>query len=318
MPTASSLARRGLQGAGVAGLVGVGTLAYAGLYEVDAFRLRRFSVPVLPSGARDIRVLHLSDIHMTPAKTRRQRWLTELSGLEPDLVVDTGDNLAHPGAVPFVVQSLGRLLDVPGVYVWGSNDYYAPTFKNPLRYLTARGKTPNVHPERELPWVDLGEAFSRRGWTDLTHTTTTIEVEGVRLGFRGTDDAHLRRDHYAEVAGPVDRAAVDVAIGVTHAPYRRVIDAMTSDGLDLVLAGHTHGGQVAVPGYGALVTNCDLDTARVKGLSQNTAGGRTSWMHVSAGLGTSPYAPVRFACPPEATLLTLTSRAADDGSGRPS
>lgn len=318
MPTPPRWARRGLQGLGVAGLVGAGTLAYAGLYEVDAYRLRRFAVPVLPPGARDIRVLHVSDIHMTPNRTRRQRWLSELSGLEPDLVVDTGDNLAHPEAVPFVLQSLGRLLDVPGVYVWGSNDYSAPVLKNPLRYLTQRG-TPAKDPEpaRALPWVDLGEAFSRRGWTDLTHTTTTIEVQGVRLGFRGTDDAHLRRDHYAEVAGPVDRDEVDVAIGVTHAPYRRVIDAMTADGLDLVLAGHTHGGQVAIPGYGALVTNCDLDTARVKGLSQNTAGGRTSWMHVSAGLGTSPYSAVRFACPPEATLLTLTSRPADDGSGRP-
>lgn len=302
------MARRGLQGLGVAGLVGVGTLAYAGLVEVDAYRLRRVTVPVLPTGARDLRVLHLSDIHMTPGRTKRQRWLAELSGLEPDLVVDTGDNLAHPGAVPFVLRSLGRLLDRPGVYVWGSNDYYAPTFKNPFRYLTQRGKTPQHHPKLELPWVDLGESFSRRGWSDLTHTTTTIEIEGVRLGFRGTDDAHLRRDHYAEVAGPVDRAKVDVAIGVTHAPYRRVIDAMTADGMDLVLAGHTHGGQVAVPGYGALVTNCDLDTRRVKGLSQNTSQGRTSWMHVSAGMGTSPYAPVRFACPPEATLLTLTAK----------
>lgn len=302
------MARRGLQGLGFAGLVGVGTLAYAGLVEVDSYRLRRVILPVLPVGARDVRVLHLSDIHMTPGRVRRQRWLTELSGLEPDLVVDTGDNLAHRDSVPFVVRSLGRLLDSPGVYVWGSNDYFAPTFKNPLRYLTQRGRTPHEHPERELPWVDLGEAFSRRGWTDLTHTTTTIEVDGVRIGFRGTDDAHLQRDHYAEVAGPVDRSTVDVAIGVTHAPYRRVLDAMTTDGLDVILAGHTHGGQVTVPGYGALVTNCDLDTTRVKGLSQHRAAGRTSWLHVSAGLGTSPYAPVRFACPPEATLLTLTAR----------
>jgi predicted MPP superfamily phosphohydrolase len=294
----------------VAALGGAAALAYARL-EVNAFRLRRVSVPVLPTGARPLRVLHLSDIHMVPGAARRQRWLTELSGLEPDLVVNTGDNLSSAAAVPYVLRSLGRLLDVPGVYVWGSNDYYGPVLKNPFRYLTQRRRpaNPEPAPERELPWVDLGEAFSRRGWADLTHTTTTIEIEGVRIGFRGTDDAHLKRDHYAEVAGPVDRAAVDVAIGVTHAPYRRVIDAMTADGLDLVLAGHTHGGQVAVPGYGALVTNCDLDTARVKGLSHNTAGGHTAWLHVSAGLGTSPYSPVRFACPPEATLLTLTATA---------
>ncbi len=109
------------------------------------------------------------------------------------------------------------------------------------------------------------------------------------------------------MAGPVDRDADEVAVAVTHAPYRRVIDAMAYDGHDLIMAGHTHGGQVCVPFYGALVTNCDLDTRRVKGLSRHSAGGHTSWMHVSAGLGTSPYAPVRFACPPEATLLTLTA-----------
>jgi predicted MPP superfamily phosphohydrolase len=161
---------------------------------------------------------------------------------------------------------------------------------------------------RPLPWRDLDRGFKEAGWLDLTHTRTTLVIKGIRLGFRGTDDAHLSQDHYSSIAGPIDRSQCDVAIGVTHAPYRRVIDAMTYDGHDLIVAGHTHGGQVCVPGYGALVTNCDLDVGRAKGLSTNTVGGRTSWLHVSAGLGTSPYAPIRFACPPEATLLTLTAR----------
>jgi predicted MPP superfamily phosphohydrolase len=106
---------------------------------------------------------------------------------------------------------------------------------------------------------------------------------------------------------------------VTHAPYLRILDAMVTDGAGLVLAGHTHGGQLCIPGYGAIVTNCDLDPARAKGLSRHGrpwdgtgdpglggVDGRGAVLHVSAGLGTSPYAPVRFACPPEATLLTLT------------
>ncbi len=312
MPVSAPSARRAVRGALALATTGSAVLAYARLYELNAFRLRRADIPVLPAGALPIRLLHLSDLHLTPTTRARQRWLTELSGLEPDLVVDTGDNLAHPQAVPYVVRSLGRLLDRPGVYVWGSNDYYAPGLKNPLRYLTERRHPDERQSTAELPWPDLGEAFARRGWVDLTHTTEVLQIEGLRLGFRGTDDPHLGRDHYAEVAGPVDRTKVDVAIGVTHAPYRRVLDAMTADGLDLILAGHTHGGQVCVPGYGALVTNCDLDTARVKGLSRHTAGGRTAWLHVSAGVGTSPYAPVRFACPPEATLLTLTPVAADD------
>jgi uncharacterized protein len=290
---------------GVGG-VGVGCLAYAGLYEVNAFRLRRVTVPVLPSGALPIRVLHVSDVHMTPSARARQRWLSSLRALEPDLVINTGDNLAHEEAVPYVLDSFGRLLDRPGVYVWGANDYYAPKFRNPLRYLKGPSRSDRL-PERTLPWQDLGRGFKEAGWIDLTHTRASLEIKGVRLGFRGTDDAHIDQDRYAEVAGPIDHDEIDVAIGVTHAPYRRVIDAMAYDGHDLIIAGHTHGGQVCVPFYGALVTNCDLDTRRAKGLSKHSAGGRTAWMHVSAGVGTSPYAPIRFACPPEATLLTLTS-----------
>jgi predicted MPP superfamily phosphohydrolase len=294
---------------GTAG-VGAACLAYAGGYEVRAFALRRVSVPVLPPGSPSLRVLHLSDLHLTPGARARQAWVAGLAALEPDLVVDTGDNLAHPDAVPYVVRSLGRLLDVPGVHVWGSNDYVAPAPKNPLAYLR-RPSRPAPAGRPELPWRDLDTAFRRAGWTDLTHTRTTLTVQGVRIGFVGTDDAHLGLARYETVAGPVDRSAVDVSVAVTHAPYRAVIDAMAADGHDLLLAGHTHGGQVCVPGFGALVTNCDLDTGRVKGLSTHTAGGRTAYLHVSAGLGTSPYAPVRFACRPEATLLTLTPRDGD-------
>jgi predicted MPP superfamily phosphohydrolase len=289
------------------GTLGVACLGYAGLYEINAFRLRRVEVPVLPAGRRPLRVLHISDLHLTPTAVQRQRWVSGLAALEPDLVINTGDNLAHQDSVPYVVRCLGRLLDKPGVYVWGSNDYYAPTFKNPLGYLVRPSRQSNPR-KVSLPWRDLRQRFDEAGWSDLTHTGATFELGGVRLGLRGTDDAHLGLDRYATIAGPINRSEVEVAIGVTHAPYRRVIDAMADDGHDLIVAGHTHGGQVCVPGYGALVTNCDLDTARVKGLSQHSVGGRTSWLHVSAGLGTSPYAPVRFACPPEATLLTLTPR----------
>ena len=90
-----------------------------GLWEVDAYRLRRVYVPVLPRGARTIRVLQISDLHLTPRNVARQRWLASLAGLEPDLVVDTGDNISHPDAVPLVTESLGRLLDLPGVFMCG-------------------------------------------------------------------------------------------------------------------------------------------------------------------------------------------------------
>ena len=209
---------------------GLGTLAYA-LWEARSYRLRRLDVPVLPAGATPLRVLHISDLHLTPQQRHRQEWVSRLAALEPDLVIDTGDNLAHVDAVEPTVQALGRLLDKPGVFVWGSNDYYGPTFKNPMRYLTQPERKATASPN-VLPWKDLRDGFEARGWQDLTNREVRMEVAGLTIAFRGTDDAHLNEDDYAAIAGPVDSTA-DVTIGVTHAPYLRVLDAMTADGHDL-------------------------------------------------------------------------------------
>lgn len=290
---------------GLAAATAVTGLGYAAGYEVRSFRLRRFTVPVLTPGSRPLRVLHLSDLHITPGQRRKIDWVRDLATLEPDLVVNTGDNLAHPDAVPAAVEAYEPLLERPGVFVFGSNDYYAPRPKNPARYLLpTRGGTLARSPD--LPWRDLRDRMTEAGWLDLTNTRGQLSVDGRRIAFVGVDDPHLHRDRYFQVEGRAERSA-DLTVGVAHAPYLRVLDAMTADGYRLLLAGHTHGGQLCVPGWGALVTNCDLDRARVKGVSRHPAAGGpgAAWMHVSAGLGTSPYAPVRFACPPEATLLTL-------------
>lgn len=289
--------------------IGAGCVAYGALWERNAFVVRRFTLPVLPAGADPIRVLHLSDLHLMPNHAKKIAWVQSLADLRPDLVVNTGDNHSHRQAWPRVLEAYGRLLDLPGVYVWGSNDYLSPVLKSPLGYFSgpSRPPQPEDHPDRELPWRTLGDAFTKAGWTDLTHRRETLTVRGVPLAFRGTDDGHLQRDHYELVAGPPDPDAL-INLAVTHAPYLRLLDAFATDRMDLILAGHTHGGQVCLPGLGALVTNCDLDTQRVKGVSTHTAGGHTSAMHVSAGLGTSPFAPYRFACRPEASLLTLVAR----------
>jgi predicted MPP superfamily phosphohydrolase len=295
----------GLLGAGAA--VGAGCLAWAAGYEVRAFRLRRFEVPVLAPGQRPLRVLHLSDLHLVPDQLRKRDWVRSLAGLEPDLVVDTGDNLAHRQAVPAVLDALGPLLERPGAFVMGSNDYYAPTFKNPARYL--KPKRDVTLGKKRLPTEDLREGLLAAGWVDLDNARGRVKVDHREIELVGTDDGHIKADRYDEVRGPADPSA-DLSIGVTHAPYRRILDPMVRDGLQLVLAGHTHGGQLCVPGFGALVTNCDLPRRQAKGLSTWSSGGRTAFLHVCAGLGTSPYAPVRFACAPEASLLTLVPRPA--------
>jgi predicted MPP superfamily phosphohydrolase len=289
---------------------GAAAVAYGALYEVRAFVLREVTVPVLPSGSDPLRILHISDVHLVPTQEAKRAWLRTLAQSEPDLVVNTGDNLAHMQALPAVLESYGDLLDLPGVFVFGSNDYYSPIFKNPLRYLQGgTGKDSGDRPwwetrARDLPFEEMRRAFTDRGWTDLTNRHADLTIDGRRLAFVGVDDPHLGYDVLDDE--PADTAA-DLAIGVAHAPYLRVLDRWNELGYPLILAGHTHGGQLCVPGFGALVTNCDLDRERASGLHRHaTSGHDPSWMHVSAGAGTSPFAPVRFACRPEATLLTLT------------
>ena len=295
------VARAGLAVAGVSG----GCLAYAAGYEVRSFRLREVEIACLAPRSAPITVLHLSDIHMMPGQRRKQAWLRGLARLEPDLVVNTGDNLSHPDSVDVVLDVLGDLLQVPGVFVLGSNDYWGPVLKSPLRYFLPNGGKKLQGPA--LPWRRLRDGFSEAGWLDLTNSLGELKVAGRAIAFAGVDDPHLRYDDLDAVAGSAALTA-DLRLGVTHAPYRRVLDQFTADGYDAILAGHTHGGQLRVPGYGALVTNCDIDTRRSRGLSHHSAEGRTAWLHVSAGCGTSPYAPYRFCCPPEATLATLVER----------
>ncbi len=291
------------------GLAAAAGLGWSAGVEVRWFALRRVTLPVLPPGHRPLKVLHLSDLHLTPGQQRKQAWLRGLADLAPDLVVDTGDNLAHPGSVGPLVDALGPLLDVPGVFVLGSNDYFAPSLRNPVRYLLPDDGQRNTSTPR-LPSDRLTAALGERGWRDLTNRRDSLTVGDTTIAFAGVDDPHLEYDDLDAVAGPADPGA-DVRLGVAHAPYLRVLDQFAGDGYDAVLAGHTHGGQLRVPFHGALVTNCDLDTARASGLHRHPAGSPagtpgSAWLHVSAGAGTSPYAPVRFCCRPEATLLTMT------------
>jgi len=291
-------------GAGVLA-AGAACFAYGVLIERDAFVLRAVEVPVLKPGQQPLRVLHISDIHLTPDRTRLLAWLEGLAELEPDLVVNTGDNIGSAAAIGPLLSALGGLFDVPGVFVFGSNDLYGPRPINPLSYLGI-GSTLGKNRTR-LPSHELRASFVGHGWTDVEHVRTTLSVAGRQVEVRGTRDGHLEADDYSLVAGPPD-PAVDLSLFVTHAPYQRLLNSATADRVDLMLAGHTHGGQVCVPFYGALTTNCDLQNSRVKGLSLHRAGGQTSWLHVSGGLGTAPTAPFRFACRPEATLLTLVER----------
>ncbi len=288
----------------VAAAAGIG---YAAVIERNWFALREFEVPLLPPGTGPLRVLHLSDAHLTPGRKRLMSWIRSLDDLDPDFVVNTGDSIAHPQAIEPFLDALGPLLDRPGVFVLGSNDLYAPEPHNPAKYL-AGPSSRWIHRRKrpDLPWEKLRDDMTAAGWLDLNNQRGRMTVGGINIALAGVHDAHVKKDRYEQVAGRADQAA-DLRLGVMHSPEPRLLDQFIADGYELLLAGHTHGGQLCLPFYGTLVTNCGIDRERARGLHRYPDGGQ-AWLHVSAGLGTSPWAPVRFACRPEATLLTLVPR----------
>lgn len=306
----SALSRTALTSLGIVGAVGMSAAVWGIGIERYLYTVRRHEVAVLPPGSPSQRVLHVSDIHMAPWQHRKQDWLSTLDELQPDLIVNTGDNLGHSGGLEGVRRAFEPLRGVPGLYVHGSNDHDAPTPRNPLRYFLGPSKA--VEDRGRLDVAALDDYLAgEMGWHDLNNAATSLDLPGVRVAAFGVSDAHRhwdRLDVLPPLVAELRAPEPTLTLGVTHAPYRRVLDTFVELGADLIFAGHTHGGQVRIPGGSALVANCDIPLDQARGLSAWSADGKSAALNVSAGVGHSIYAPVRFACRPEVSLITLTAR----------
>jgi hypothetical protein len=257
-----------------------------------------------PTG-KGLRILHVSDLHFAPGQTEKAKFLKELADLEPDLVINTGDSLGHKDAINPALLALEPLRQFSGVFVNGSNDYRAPAPRNPLRYFM--GPSSKSTTGVQLDTKRFESELIGSGWLNLNNQAGQLEIGGTRIGFLGLNDAH---DCLEDLAGlpkqTTDLQNVDITIGVAHAPYLAVIDAFLEQRVQLMFAGHTHGGQICWPRQKALITNCDLPTKYASGLSAWSDQNHQAMLHVSAGIGCSIYAPVRLFCPPSATLITLS------------
>lgn len=290
---------------------GAAVAAYATAVEPRAFRIRSEALRVLPVGARPITVLHLADIHLAPWQSTKLDWLEGLAMLEPDLIVNTGDSLGHRAALPALADALRVFQGVPGFFVHGSNDVYGPELKNPLRYFGGPSKPASESRAHRLDTAGLERAFEELGWLDVNNAARAIEVRGTTVAAFGVSDAHRHWDRLDETEAALSRmrkAVGDeprVTLGITHAPYQRILNAFVDLGADAILAGHTHGGQVRVPGGHAIVTNCDIPRAQASGLSEWSHEGRSVPLNVSQGIGASIFAPFRLGAPPEAVAVSL-------------
>jgi uncharacterized protein len=297
------------------GAAGVGAAAWGFWVERTRFGLREETLPILPPGAASIRILHLSDLHLAPWHRSTVSWVQSLARTQPDLIVGTGDFYGHPDALPTISDALHVFAGIPGVVVHGSNDFVAPRPVNPLKYLWQESSG-SMGPNR-LDFEGLHRLYTETlGWHDIDNGAVEITIGNQVIECVGVGDAHVGRDDLTAVTGLVEHMrehssttpqSPPITLGVTHAPYRKVLNTLVTQGADLVFAGHTHGGQVRIPGIGALTTNCDLPTRFARGLNRWHHGNRSGWLNVSAGLGTNIYAPIRFACPPEAVQVTLVA-----------
>lgn len=290
--------------------LGVASLAWGSL-ERRFPVIRRYDLPI-PAyrGIGPLRILQISDLHMYPGQDFLVDFLHRVAATEKiDMVISTGDNLGSTDGLALARAAHEPFLHLPGAFVLGSNDYYSPRRRPWSHYLWRDSRDLSDRTTPDLPWRDLVQTLCDAGWKDLSNRSSVLHVplpssqtDQLTVALLGVDDPHLDRDRLGD---PVPEWADDstLRLGVTHAPYRRVVNAFTDAGADLVLAGHTHGGQFGLPGYGALVTNCDLPRAFGKGMNEwHTRGGRTV-LHVSAGLGTSPFVPFRIATRPEVSII---------------
>jgi uncharacterized protein len=278
--------------------VGLAVAGYAILVERRWYRVQRHRLDILPAAAEGLAVLHLSDLHLTRRDRRQARFLASLP--RADLTVITGDILGELEAVEFASRALrpvrGRL---GSVFVLGSNDVYAPRPMNYLRYLIPASRRARRLGMRGRA-RDLVRVLERDGWVHLRNRKYERRSNGLALEVLGLDDPHIHRSDPRVAPRTLPDA---FGLAVVHSPDPA--PELAALGYDLVVAGHTHGGQVRLPLVGALVSNCSIPPRLARGLSRIGP----SYLHVSPGLGTSKYAPFRFLCRPEATLLELRPNA---------
>lgn len=272
---------------------GVAVLLYATLIERNWYAVRRHRIPCLPEGSSTKTILHLSDLHLRAPQRRKRAFLKRLARVEPDYVIATGDFIGDGNSNAETVDAVTAIRPrEASLYVLGSNDYYAPRPKNPLRYFIKKGRRILGKPN---PWRGLVEALDARGWRLINNKA--VRIDGIDVV--GLDDEHIGR---ADLTVASARKGDGFRLAVAHSPD--VAEHLAGLGYDLIVCGHTHGGQVRIPGFGALLTNSDLPRQMARGVHRLG----DAWLHVSAGLGTSMYAPFRLACRPEVCVLELVPR----------
>ncbi len=255
-----------------------GVSAYGVYVASRAFEIERVVVswPRIPDGLRGLTIVQLTDIHVGPfmSEWRLEEYAHIVNRLEPDLIVITGD------------------------FVSSSNRYVAPAIRalSSLRARLGVFGTIGNHEHYTDSISPLIDGFSRHNMKILLNESVHLDVDGVKLHLVGIDYLPSTAAGFDEVAHGL--IADGPTILLSHQP--NVFPRAAERGIDLTLAGHTHGGQIVLDVLGVKISPVSLRTPYVAGLFHLG----DSRLYVSRGLGTTGP-PVRVNAPPEITHMTL-------------
>jgi uncharacterized protein len=269
----AGLTRRNfLLGGGAAGVLAFGNAF--GL-EPYSFQIRELQLPVakVPPG-RTLRLVQLSDLHIGAFNGYFQRVAEAVNALEPEVIVLTGDYLEKGRNISEVRTFLQLLRAGEGIVaIQGNWEYWS-----------------------RLEGENLRRHFARAGVTLLINERQDLEIRGIPLSILGLDYPSSA-DQTRQLQALTDPSRLNIVL--SHVPA--FAHELLAESADLILCGHTHGGQVRLP----LVQPFYLPRfsgSYVEGLYQ--VGPAATPLYVTRGIGTS-VVPVRFLCPPEITLITL-------------
>lgn len=243
------------------------------------------AVPGLLAAFEGCTLLHLTDLHLRAGSRWPERLLALIAETRPDIICLTGDYITRNVSLSELHALLAAIAETaPAFAVFGNADYREQLLTTAQRDALTR----------IVPF--------------LRNAARPLERDGQQLWFAGVEDPH---DGFADLPAALADVPPDApVILLAHSP--EIIAGALDPRIRLILSGHTHGGQICLPGGGAPYTNMRLPRRYVAGRHQ--LDGAT--LYVSRGIG-STRMPIRFNCLPEATVFTLTANGYNPDSQPP-
>jgi uncharacterized protein len=292
-------------GMGLLSLAGAALFYYANKVESKAYRLERLRLAVggastghwitegeRGTGRKSLKILHLSDLHLIEPETDKIAFLQSISKEDVDLVFLTGDVFQNETGLQYATKILSKMPRLGAYAILGNHDYYS---YNMVNKTLGRIYKPWRSPEQRRDVTRHLEALDWAGFKVLHNDIQRFDAEGfsiVGLDYFGIKPEELR----AMTDSVPDN---HLLFGLFHVPKK--LKMIADAGIDIGFGGHTHGGQIRIPRFGALITDSELKRTEASGLIRR---GRTMF-HISRGMGADPRSNVRLFCPPAATIIEV-------------